>query len=125
MINNTISKMQEVIDSLLKCIEEDLQDIRSAKHESLMNRNAKKEKLMRELQETRASLAHLLQGAVKNGEDVEKYRVSINQVEENLKKLHKENSKLAAVVIPVKEMYQELMDEVKNSGQINIMDIKA
>ena len=62
---------------------------------------------------------------IQEAKDVNIYRQSVDVLEVQLKELYELNKKLASIVLPVQQMYKELVSEIKavNGGQL--FDIKA
>lgn len=120
MIENIIVQIKNIVSELHNAILEDIEDVKKARHESLVQRNEIKIKLMEKLIELKQKLNEELSIAYKNGEEITIYRASINQLEENLGELYRANGRLGSIVLPVKEMYKEIIDEItaKNGGAL-------
>lgn len=125
MINETIKKMLKLVQELKNTINEDIEDIKKAKHENLLKRNEKKQEMMENIVALKAKLNESLVKSLQNNEDINVYREKVDILEEELKQLHKLNAKLASIVLPVQQMYKEIVDEltVQNGG--SIFEIKA
>ena len=54
--------------------------------------------------------------AMQSGEDVNIYREKIDSLETDLRDLYQLNGKLASIVLPVKQMYKEMVDELHKKG---------
>ncbi|NQY54514.1 MAG: hypothetical protein HRT42_13195, partial [Campylobacteraceae bacterium] len=105
MIENRINKMLEIIQNMKKSILDDIEDIKKAKHENLLNRNEYKQKLIDELESEKELLNSDLVQVVQNGEDLNLYKDMIDNLENELKELYSLNHKLARIVLPIQEMY--------------------
>lgn len=120
MIDITILELQSVTSELMKSIELDIQDVKKANHESLVTRNEVKNTLMDSLSELKQKLNTELAEEYKKGNDISIYKDSVDELEVQLRKLYDLNGKLASIVLPVKEMYKEIIDEItkKNGGSL-------
>ena len=121
LVNNMISTTKEMQDMMVK----DIEDVKLAHHEKLLDRNSQKETLMLELSSKKQELNTLLKDAMENGIDVNQYRDLVNNLEDELKDLYKLNGKLAAIVLPVKEMYKEIVDELTASNGGKLIEVSA
>jgi len=120
MINNKVNEMISLAISLKAAITNDIDDVTNANHEKLLDRNEEKLNLMKNISDSHAQLNELLANAIANGEDVDNFRDSVNSLEEHLRELYELNGKLASIVLPVKQMYKEIIDEItlKNGGSL-------
>lgn len=125
MIETTVNKMLMTIENLKQAIKDDIEDIKLANHEKLLERNEKKQAYMDDIVDLKNELNQGLVQAVKNGVDVNIYRDSVNHLEDELKELYTLNGKLASIVLPVKQMYKEIVDELTERSGGNIFEIKA
>ena len=125
MIENTIKNMSDLIVKLKNSIVQDIEDIKSAKHEELLKRNDEKHNMIDEIMNLKAQLNSELVKKIQAGEDVNIYRKSVDSLEENLKELYNLNKKLASLVLPVQQMYKELVSEITTAQGGNLFDIKA
>jgi len=118
MIDNTVEKLNNITLKLIKSIELDIEDVKKANHESLVERNNVKLDLMDNLIAIKKQLNEELAVQYKKGVDISIYKQSIDQLEDKLKELYYANGKLASIILPVKEMYKEIIDEIttKNGG---------
>ena len=120
MIDITILELQSVTSELMKSIELDIRDVKKANHESLVTRNEVKNTLMDSLSELKQKLNMELAEEYKKGNDISIYKDSVDELEVQLRELYDLNGKLASIVLPVKEMYKEIIDEItkKNGGSL-------
>lgn len=125
MINEIIERMSELVGNLQKSIELDMQDVKDAKHESLLSRNDEKHYMINEITELKAKLNQELIAEMQEGNDVNIYREKVDNLEQELKNLYNLNKKLASIVLPVKQMYKELVEEITAANGGNIFDVKA
>ena len=100
MIENTIKNMSDLIIKLKNSIEQDIEDIKAAKHEELMSK-------------------------IQEGIDVNIYRASVDLLEIELKDLYELNKRLASIVLSVQQMYKDLVSEITAVNGGKIFDIKA
>lgn len=125
MIETIVNKMLVTIENLKQAIKDDIEDIKLANHEKLLERNDRKQEYMDDIVNLKNELNHELVIAVKNGVDVNIYRNIVNHLEDELRELYTLNGKLASIVLPVKQMYKEIVDELTERSGGNIFEIKA
>ncbi len=125
MIENVILQMNSKIDSLKQSINEDIQDIKDAKHENLLKRNDIKQTLIDDIISYKAELNKELIKELEKGVDVNIYRAEVDKLENNLKDLYELNRKLSAIILPIQNMYKELVAEFSSVNGGRIFDIKA
>lgn len=125
MIETIVNKMLAAIEKLKQAIRDDIEDIKLANHEKLLERNDQKQAYMDDIVELKNELNQALVQAVKSGVDVNIYRSIVNNLEDELKELYALNGKLASIVLPVKQMYKEIVDELTEQSGGNIFEIKA
>ena len=125
MINETIQRMSELVKNLQISIELDMQDVKDAKHEALLSRNDEKHQMINEITELKATLNQELITKMQEGVDVNIYRLKVDNLEIELKNLYDLNKKLASIVLPVQQMYKELVEEITAANGGNIFDVKV
>lgn len=125
MIENVIAQMNSKIDSLKKSINDDIADIKEAKHENLLMRNDAKQALIDEIIFCKSELNKELLKEIQKGVDVNIFRAKVDNLENNLKDLYELNKKLSSIVLPIQNMYKELVDEFSSVNGGRIFDIKA
>lgn len=120
MIDITVLELQSVAAELKKSIVLDIDDVKKANHESLVTRNSVKLTLMDSLSELKQKLNSELSEEYKKGNDISIHKNSIDELESQLRELYELNGKLASIVLPVKEMYKEIIDDItkKNGGSL-------
>ncbi|BAK71477.1 hypothetical protein [Aliarcobacter butzleri] len=125
MIEVIIENMNRLINELKDSINLDIEDIKAAKQEELLKRNDKKLSIIENITNLKQDLNQELIKQLQSGIDVNIYRSKVDFLETNLKELNELNKKLASIVLPVQQMYKELIADVaaKQGGQI--FDIKA
>ena len=125
MIENTIKNMSDLIIKLKNSIEQDIEDIKAAKHEELLKRNDEKHIMIDEITLLKTKLNEELVSKIQEGVDVNIYRASVDLLEVELKELYELNKKLASIVLPVQQMYKDLVSEITAANGGKIFDIKA
>lgn len=125
MVENIVEKMTSLVNELKESINQDIIDIKAAKHEELLKRNDEKHHLIDEIMSLKAELNSELVKNIQAGVDVNIYRKSVDSLEQNLKELYNLNKKLASLVLPVQQMYKELVAEITTAQGGNLFDIKA
>lgn len=125
MIENTIKNMSDLIVKLKSSIVQDIEDIKAAKHEELLKRNDEKHVMIEDITLLKAQLNSELMSKIQEGVDVNIYRKSVDALEVDLKELYELNKKLASIVLPVQQMYKDLVSEISAANGGNFFDIKA
>jgi len=125
MIKDIVIKMIQVVVELQSDILEDIEDVKLANHEKLLDRNDAKLEKMEQIAIFKESLNNALVQAVQAGEDIDKYRDDVDMLENHLIKLSQLNSKLATIVLPVKEMYKEIIDDITASHGGSLIEVLA
>lgn len=125
MINDVVAKMNLKIDNLKKLINEDISDIKEANHETLLKRNELKQTLIDDIIFCKSELNKELVLEIQKGVDVNIYRAKVDELENNIKNLYELNRKLSAIVLPIQNMYKELVNEFSSVNGGRIFDIKA
>ncbi len=118
MINNTVDELNKITLELIKSVKLDIEDVKKADHESLVERNFIKLDLMDNLTALKQQLNEELSSEYKKGVDISIHKDNIDKLEDKLKELYYANGKLASIILPVKEMYKDIIDEItaKNGG---------
>jgi len=125
MIKAKIKTMIEQSLILKKSIQEDIKDVSEAEHEKLLERNEKKLTLMQDISASHAQLNDLLSVEINNGVDVNIYRDSVNELEVHLRELYELNGKLATIVLPVRQMYKDIIDEISKNNGGSLIEVNA
>ena len=111
--------------SIFELLQQDIEDIKASKHEELFGRNDRKNSIINEIMNQKVELNKELSKLIQNNFDVNIYRDKVNELEEGLRTLYELNKKLANIVLPIKQMYKELLDEISEQSGGQIFDIKA
>lgn len=125
MIENTIENMSMLIIKLKNSITQDIEDIKAAKHEELLKRNDEKHIMIDGITSLKLELNKELMSKIQEEVDVNIYRQSVDALEIELKELYELNKRLAAIVLPVQQMYKDLVSEISAANGGNFFDIKA
>ena len=125
MIEDTIKNMSELIVKLKDSISQDIEDIKAAKHEELLKRNDEKHIMIESITLLKSQLNKELVSKIQEGVDVNIYRKSVDALEVDLRELYELNRKLASIVLPVQQMYKDLVSEISAANGGNFFDIKA
>ena len=120
MIETTVEQLKMIVSEMHNSIVLDIEDVKKARHESLVQRNNVKLDLMDKLTELKQVLNEELSSEYQKGVDITVYKSSIDELEAQLGELYRANGKLASIVLPVKEMYKEIIDEltIQNGGAL-------
>ena len=124
-LENIISNMLELVVNLKNAINLDIEDIKQAKHEELLKRNDDKHLLIDDIMNLKIELNKELMKKIQHGDDVNIYRNSVDDLELQLKELYELNKKLASIVLPVQQMYKDLVSEISAVHGGQVFDIKA
>lgn len=125
MIEAIIDEMRTLVFKMKDLINNDIEDIKAARHEKLLDRNDDKQNSMERIVQLREELNNELVNEMNNGVDINVYRTKVDELEENLKELHDLNAKLAIIVMPIKQMYKDIVDELTKQNGGNIVEIKV
>ncbi|MEA3316100.1 MAG: hypothetical protein U9Q30_09610 [Campylobacterota bacterium] len=125
MIDNTIEELMQLSQELYQDILLDINDVKKAKHDELLERNSKKLDIMEKLSLNKQKLNEELASEFHAGKDISIYKDSIDALESELRKLYKMNGKLAAIVLPVKEMYKDIIDDITRINGGALVEVMA
>ncbi len=125
MIENIVKQMIELIDTLKADINLDIEDIKKAEHEKLLNRNDIKLEKMEKINSLKEELNNSLVQLVQSGANVEEYKDMIDNLELNLTQLFELNGRLASIVLPVKEMYREIIEDITQANGGKLFEVHA
>ncbi len=125
MINSLVVEMLNIILKMQEMLVLDIEDVKKARHDPLLERNALKEELMQNLGAKQEELNAALMQALEDEEDMDKYKPIVDTLELELKQLYEKNAKLAKLVMPIKELYHDLVEEISQSNGGSIFEIKV
>ncbi|MEA1915867.1 MAG: hypothetical protein U9N30_11215 [Campylobacterota bacterium] len=124
-ITQLVHDMIDITNNLQQSILFDIEDIKQANHEKLLDRNDDKQIKMDQLANLKLELNSALAEAIQAGEDVNKYKPLVDQLEVDLKELYMLNGKLASIVLPVRQMYREIVEDITAHNGGSLIEIKA
>lgn len=125
MIDITILELKSVTEELKKSILLDINDVKKANHEKLVKRNSEKLTLMDTLSSLKQQLNGELSEEYKSGKDISVYKESVDELEAELRNLYELNGKLASIVLPVKEMYKEIIEDITKQNGGSLVEVMA
>jgi hypothetical protein len=125
MIDDIIDNMLITASKLKNAILLDIEDVKNANHSNLLERNSLKQDWMIQISQQKSELNQALANAINAGQDVNIYREKFNYLEENLRELYELNGKLGSIVLPVKEMYKEIVEEITQKNGGSIVEVRA
>ena len=125
MIETTVEQLKSIVRELHDSIILDIEDVKKARHESLVQRNNVKLDLMDKLSDLKQKLNVELASEYQKGVDITIYRTSIDELEGQLGELYRANGKLASIVLPVKEMYKEIIEELTTQNGGALVEVMA
>lgn len=125
MIENIVKDMSDLVDQLKSSINQDILDIKEAKHEELLKRNDQKHYMIDQIMALKMQLNKELMVLIQEDKDVNIYRASVDSLEVQLKELYELNKKLAGIVLPVQRMYKDLVAEITEVKGGQLFDIKV
>ena len=125
MINNILNQLQQLTKTLKDDINLDISDVRAANHESLLERNSQKLDSMEKLSAYKQKLNEELAKEFHAGVDIAIYKDGIDELELKLKELYYLNGKLASIVLPVKQMYKDIIDDITRVNGGSLIEVMA
>ncbi len=125
MINNILDQLQQLTKKLKDDINLDIADVRAANHESLLERNSQKLDSMEKLSQYKKNLNEELAKEFHAGADISIYKNDIDSLEVNLKDLYYLNGKLASIVLPVRQMYKDIIDDITIVNGGSLIEVMA
>lgn len=125
MVTSIIDEMTTLVFKMKDLINKDIEDIKAARHEKLLDRNDEKQSSMEKIIELREELNGELVKKMNEGIDINIYRKDVDSLEENLQELQKLNAKLALIVLPIRQMYKDIVDDLTQHTGGNIVEIKV
>jgi len=125
MIKSQVNRMINLAVALKSAISEDIKDVKSANHEKLLERNDEKLELMIQISESQKVLNQILVDGINKGADIDQFRDDVDLLEFHLRELYELNGKLASIVLPVKEMYRQIIDEITEQNGGMLFEVRA
>jgi type II secretory pathway component PulF len=125
MVKNQVAKMINMAVQLKEAISLDIEDVKNANHEKLLERNDFKLQLMQDINDAQNNLNQMLANDMANGVDVNIYRDDVDLLENHLRELYELNGKLASIVLPVREMYRQIIEEITAANGGSLIEVTA
>jgi hypothetical protein len=125
MVQQHLLYMTQLCSELKNAIEQDIFDVKAANHEKLLERNDRKLELMYGINDAQGKLNELLALEMQNGIDINQYRDSVDLLEKELRHLYELNGKLAAIVLPVRDMYKQIIDDITRANGGSLFEVNA
>ena len=113
MIDNTIEQLSLLVKNIQQYTLDDIEDVKKANHEKLVERNELKIDAMEKIAQLKKELNEMLVQKYQSGEDISIYKQPVDELELELKKLYELNGRLGSIVLPVRQMYKDIIDEIK------------
>jgi hypothetical protein len=117
MIQQIVNEMMLSVEQLKNAILMDIEDVKIANHENLLIRNDKKQNLIVLIESKKIELNSELSNQIKSGVDINQYREIVDTLEDNLRELYVLNQKLGMIVLPVHEMYKDMIKEFSDNNE--------
>lgn len=125
MIDNIINEMIELVNKMQDYIKQDIEDIKQAKHEELLNRNDEKQYMIERIAQYKQQLNQEIVNQMQNGVDVNIYREKVDKLENELRTLFELNRKLALIVEPIQKMYKDIVEEITDKNGGSVFNVQA
>lgn len=125
MIEKIINNMTELVNKMQDYIKQDIEDIKKAKHEELLNRNDEKQSMIEEIAIYKQQLNEEIISQMQKGVDVNKYREKVDNLENELRTLFELNKKLSLIVEPIQRMYKDIVDDITEKNGGSFFHVKA
>jgi len=125
MVEKIVKEMTQATINLKDAIKLDIEDVKNANHEKLLERNDYKLSLIDKITYLQNQLTVALSNEIEKGTNIEIYKENIDNLEKELKKLYELNGKLASIVLPVKELYSEIIKEIEKYNGGNIVEVRV
>jgi hypothetical protein len=90
-----------------------------------LERNDEKLELMIQISESQKVLNQILVDEINKGADIDQFRDDVDLLEFHLRELYELNGKLASIVLPVKEMYRQIIDEITEQNGGMLFEVRA
>jgi len=125
LIEQKVQNMIKQAIHLKESIQLDIEDVLNAQHENLVQRNDLKLELMQNISKSHDELNDLLVQAMNDDIDVNQYRDTVNELELHLRELYELNGKLASLVLPIRQMYKEIIDDITIQNGGSLLEVNA
>lgn len=125
MIETIINDMTNLVNKMQEYIRQDIEDIKKAKHEELLTRNDEKQYMIDRIASYKKQLNQEIVNQMQNGVDVNIYRESVDNLENELKNLYDLNRKLSVIVQPIQQMYKDIVDDLTEKNGGSLLNVKV
>ena len=125
MIDKIVNDMTKLVNKMQDYIKQDIEDIKKAKHEELLNRNDEKQFMIEKIAVYKQQLNQEIVNQMQNGVDVNIYREKVDNLENELRTLFELNKKLSLIVQPIQQMYKDIVDDISEKNGGNFFHVKA
>ncbi|PLY09845.1 MAG: hypothetical protein C0625_01220 [Arcobacter sp.] len=125
MIETIVNDMTDLVNKMQNYIKQDIEDIKKAKHEELLNRNDEKQFMIEKIALYKQQLNQEIVNQMQNGVDVNIYREKVDNLENELRVLFELNRKLALIVQPIQQMYKDIVDDITEKNGGSFFHVKA
>jgi hypothetical protein len=120
MINTYSKDIINNIDLLISLIDLDITELKTGNSDNMIERNNQKQKLVNDIKYTKTEIDTYIIQQIQQGNNVEQYRSIIDTIESKLQILNKTNSKLAYIILPLKDMYDGIINDFFKDNQSSI-----
>ena len=132
MLTHYLQQANEILSNLIETTRNDIEDIKSAKHDNIFSRTKTKEELVKSFENHKslidneiAKMAQAAEGAPLDKILDDTQQALLNEMREKLKSLQKENKHFASMVIAVSEFYSSLINRLIPTEQVGYENHKA
>ena len=125
MIEKIVNEMTELVNKMQEYIKQDIEDIKKAKHEELLNRNDEKQEMIEKIASYKLELNQEIVNQMQNGVDVNIYREKVDNLENELRNLFELNKRLSLIVQPIQQMYKDIVDDITEKNGGSFFHVKA
>lgn len=125
MIEEIVNEMTKLVNKMQDYIKQDIEDIKKAKHEELLNRNDEKQEMIEKITSYKQELNQQIISQMQDGVDVNIYREKVDDLENELRKLYELNKKLSLIVQPIQQMYKDIVDDITEKNGGSFFHVKA
>ena len=124
-VDEIVDKLNSIVDDLKSDILSDIEDVKKANHERLLDRNTKKEEALEDIVKYKALLNEQLSKEFQEGIDISIYKNKVDSLELNLRELYELNGRLGSIVLPVKQMYKDIIDDIVAQNGGSLVEVMA
>ncbi|QDF29850.1 hypothetical protein [Halarcobacter anaerophilus] len=125
MVEKIVNDMIELVVKMQNYINLDIEDIKKARHEALLDRNDEKQIMIEQIAQYKQELNQEIVKEMQRGVDVNIYRDYVDNLENELKNLYKLNRKLAQIVEPIQKMYKDIVEDISDNNGGTVFNVTA